>query len=179
MNGSTLCEDVWLPSASGRQTAVSTLCRHHHPRTRASAINHALDLLFAHFSIFKYPGNTRKIHGRKIKQKVEVNLTRKSVDNKKLGVREEGLNRFGGNQVVAVICTTKYRAFSCLQIMSMSVRETAQREMIVQLEWVYRYERLFFDWCSMSEETRRPLLDHPQRRRRPRMTWRWRLRRGT
>jgi hypothetical protein len=63
---------------------------------RASESNHAFDSLFAHFSIFEYPGNTRKIHDR---IKVEVNLTKKSIDNKKLGI----LDRFGGNQVVAVM----------------------------------------------------------------------------
>jgi hypothetical protein len=88
-----------------------------------------------------------------------------------------GFNTFGGNQVVAVISSTIYGAFSCLQIMSMSMREAAEREVIVQLEWVYGYETLL---CySMSEETRRPMLEHPQRRRRPRMTTRWRVRRGT
>ena len=179
MSGSALCENIGFPSASGWQTAVSKLCRHH-PRTRASTINHPLDFWFTHFSIFEYPGNTRKIHGRKIKQKVEVKLTRKSIDYKELGVLEERFDRFGGNQVLAVICTTKYGIFSCLQIMRMSMREAAEREVIVQFEWVYGYERLFvLDWCSMSEETRRPLLEHPQRRRRSRMTWRWRLRRRT
>jgi hypothetical protein len=39
----------------------------------------------------------------------------------------------------------------------------------VQLEWVYGYERLLLDWCSImsdsqTEVTRRPLLEHPQRR---------------
>ena len=173
MSGSALCENIGFPSSSGWQTAVSGVCRHH-PRTRAS--NHALNIRFAHFSIFEDPSNTRKIHSREIKQKVEVNLTRKSIDNKELGVLEEGFDRFGENQIVAVMCTTKYRAFSCLQIMSM--REAAEREVIVPLEWVYGHERLF-DWCSMSEETGRPLLEHPQRRRSPRMTWRWRLRRRT
>jgi hypothetical protein len=55
-----------------------------------------------------------------MKQKVEVNLTRKGmmgIDNKELDVFEEGLDRFGGNQVVAVVCT---ETFSYLQIMSMS-----------------------------------------------------------
>jgi hypothetical protein len=60
-----------------------------------------------------------------------------------------------GIKVVAVMCTTSYGAFSCLQIMYMSMREVTEREVIVQLEWVYGYERLF-EWCSMSEETRRP-----------------------
>ena len=176
MSGSALCENVGLPSATGWQTAVSTLSRHH-PRTRASTIDHALDFQFSHFSIFEYPGNARKIHGRKMKQKVEVNLTRKSVDNKELGVPEGGFDRFGGNQVIAVICTTNIGAFSRLQIINMSMREAAEREVIMQLEWIYGYERLF--WCSMSKETGRPLLEHPQRRSRPRMTSRWRLRRRT
>jgi hypothetical protein len=122
-----------------------------------------------------YPGNAQKFHG-KMKQKVEVNLTKKSVDNEKLGIPEGGFDRFGGNQVIAVICTTNMGPFSCLQIMNISMRETAEREVIVQLEWIYRYERLF--WCSMSKEAGRPLLEHPQRRRRRRMTSRWRLRRG-
>ena len=173
-----MSENVGFPSASGWQNAVSS-ARRYHPRTRASTSNHAFDLLFAHFSIFEYPGNTRKIHGRKIKQEVEVNLTRKSVDNKKLGILEESSDGFGGDQVVAVMCTTIYGAFSCLQIMNVSMREAAERELIVQLEWVYRYERFLLDWCSMSEETRGPLLEHPQRGRRSRMTWRRRMRRGT
>ena len=174
MSGSAMSENVGFPSTSSWQTTVSTV-RRHHPRTCAS--NHALNIRSAHFSIFEYPGNTRKIHRRKIKQKVKVNLTRKSIEKKELGVLEEGFDRFGRNQVVAVICTTEYRTFSCLQIMSM--REAAERKVIVQLERVYRYERFFDWWCSMSEETRRPLLEYPQRRRCPRMTWRWRLRRGT
>jgi hypothetical protein len=41
------------------------------------------------------------------------------------------------------------------------MREATEREVIVQLEWVYGYERLF-EWCSMSEETRRPGLSNPR-----------------
>ena len=83
-------------------TAVFSACRHHPAR--------AFDFPFAHFNIFEYPGDTRKIHGRKIKQEVEVNLTRKSIDN-----LEEGSDRFGGNQVVAPLITEPI----CLQIMNM------------------------------------------------------------
>ena len=51
---------------------------------------------------------------------------RKSVNNKELGVPEGGFDRFGGNQVITLICTTNIRAFSCLQIMNMSMREAAE-----------------------------------------------------
>ena len=76
------------------------------------------------------------------------------------------LDRIGGIEVVALQSCAPYGAFSCLQIMNMSMREAAERpgEVIVQLEWVHGYERLFD--CYMSEETRRALLEHPQRRRR-------------
>jgi hypothetical protein len=44
-------------------------------------VNHAFDFLFTHFSIFEYPGDTQKIHGRKTKQDVEVNLTVLTIKN--------------------------------------------------------------------------------------------------
>lgn len=68
-----------FPSGSGWYTVV---VRRHHPRTSTSqSINHALDIRSVHFSIFEYSRNPRKIHGRKIKKKVEVELPRKSFKN--------------------------------------------------------------------------------------------------
>ena len=110
MSGSALCENVGFPSASGH-TAVPRLCRYH-SWTTSQSTNHPVYIRFAHFSIFEYPSNTRKIHGRKIKQKVEVELSRKSTDNKDLGITEEGFKGLGRDQVVAVIWAAECRAFS-------------------------------------------------------------------
>ena len=69
--------------------------------------------LFAHFSIsiFEYPSDTQKIHGRKTKQDVEVNLTRTSIDNKNWAFLKD-----------------------LLGIKYYNMREATEREVIVQLE---------------------------------------------
>ena len=157
MSGGALSENVGFPSAGGRQTVISS-ARGYHPRTRASTSN--TKFLFGHF---EYSGNTWKIHGRKIK---EVNLTKKGIDNKKLG----NLDRSGRNQVVAFMCINHGVLLCPDHEYGTALKQQNGKSYIVQLEWV----RVRKAPCSMSEETRWSLLEHPQRRlgRRPRMTWR-------
>ena len=82
MSGSALNENVGFPSAGGGQTAVFGACTCH-PRTPVYSLQH-LRISWR--------------HAKNTWQEVEVNLTRKNIDN-----RKEGSDRFGGNQVVAVM----------------------------------------------------------------------------
>ena len=78
-------------SASSWQNAVSGVCRHH-PQTRA-AVPSISCLLTS--SIFEYPGNKVTNTWQEDKVEIEENLTKKIIDNKKLGILEEGLVEMG------------------------------------------------------------------------------------
>src|SRR5271163_3679697 len=149
MGGSALCSNVGFPSS----TIVSPTHLWNSAPTSQS-INHTLNIRFAHFSFFEYPSNTRKVHGRKTKQKVEVHLSRKSIDYKEFGIGEEGLDVFGRDQVVTVIWAARGRGFSILEVMMSMTWKSAKRHVRMQSEWIYEYETLF----AVSEKTRRLLL---------------------
>jgi hypothetical protein len=99
MSGSALCENVGFPSASDRQTAVSTLCRHH-PRTRVSWAtgNHKFDIQFAYFSIFEYISWK---HAKNTGQ--EDKAISKGKPDEGLGVLEEGPSRRLQDSIVTIV----------------------------------------------------------------------------
>ena len=116
MSGSTLCENIGFPYSSGRTIVSPERRRHpwtsHTGAATSQSFTHALNIRSTYFSVFEYPGNTRKIHGRKIKQKVEVYQSGKSIEKEESGVVEKGFDGFGRNQVVALKCIAKCRTLS-------------------------------------------------------------------
>jgi hypothetical protein len=122
--------ECWVPKCQW----LANRCFQRASISSPSTSNHAFDFLFAHFSIFEYPGHTKNTW----QEEVEVNLTRtrKSIDNKNWAF------------LVGIKSSASGFRFSCLQIMNTSMREAAERNLNESTGTKGS--------SSTTEETRRP-----------------------
>ena len=94
-----------------------------------------VQFLFAHFSIFETRISWKRAKSTWQEDKAWWSLH--EVDNEKLSILEDGSNRFGGNQVVRVMCTTEKKVSRNRR----PLLEHPQRRRRRRMRWRWRLRR--------------------------------------